>query len=701
MAEDQGEGAGPTAEPGEPLFAPFDLHLFGEGRHHHVHRILGAHPATVGGQAGVRFGVWAPNARRVAVVGEWNGWKPDVDVMRPVSAGVWGLFVPAAREGQLYKYEVVGEDGVRTERSDPFAAATELRPGTASRIYQSRHAWADEAWVRQRGQHDPGKVPMTIYEVHLPSWRRRPREVAPGEPPPPPEAARRWMTYRELADELVDYVADLGFTHVELLPILEHPFDGSWGYQVTGFFAPTSRLGAPDDFRYFVERAHEKGIGVILDWVPAHFPRDTTALARFDGTPLFEHWDPRRGAHKQWGTMIFDWAKPQVRNFLLASALSWLEDFHVDGLRVDAVASMLYLDYGSQSHDDWARNEHGGRENLDAVAFLRELNDLVHARCPGAIVCAEESTAWPGVTRPTYTGGLGFDFKWNMGWMHDTLKYFSMDPIFRSFHHEKITFGLWYAWGERYLQPLSHDEVVHLKRSLWSKMPGDDWRRAANLRAMFAMMWAHPGKKLLFMGGEIGQTTEWNFEAEVEWAVTSDPLHGGVQRLVRDVNRHYAALPALWQLDDRTEGFSWIDANDTSQSVFSWIRWSDGDGPTAPAPGEGSGRHVVMIANLTPVPRTRYRVGLPRRCDYLELLNTDATEYGGSGVGNMGRVAVEDVACHGRPQSALVELPPLAVLWLVPSCDDDPAPPATGAVAAGDAPPDPGPSGGGGGPPAA
>ena len=434
-----------------PLFAEFDLHLIGEGRHHDLHRVLGAHPATVDGVAGIRFGVWAPNALSVAVVGEWNGWKAALGAMQLVDAGVWGAFVPDAAVGHLYKFEVVGEDGVRVAKSDPCAAAAELRPGTASRIYTSRHAWSDQVWMEGRGRGEAARAPISIYEAHLPSWRRKAREVAPGEPPLPPEAARRWMTYRELADELIDHVAELGFTHIELLPVLEHPFDASWGYQVTGFFAPTSRLGTPDDFRWFVDRAHQKGIGVLLDWVPAHFPRDAGGLARFDGTPLYEHWDPRRGAHKQWGTLIFDLGKPQVRNFLLASALAWLEDFHLDGLRVDAVASMLYLDYGSEGPHDWTPNEHGGRENLEAVSFLRELCDLVHARCPGAIVCAEESTAWPGVTRPTYTGGLGFDFKWNMGWMHDTLAYFSMDSIFRSFHHQKITFGLWYAWGEKYL----------------------------------------------------------------------------------------------------------------------------------------------------------------------------------------------------------------------------------------------------------
>jgi 1,4-alpha-glucan branching enzyme len=666
-----------------PILGELDLHLFGEGRHHHVHRHLGAHPREIGGVAGVAFSVWAPHARRVAVTGAWSAWRADLGAMRRTGAGVWELFVPGAAEGDLYKFEIEGETGVVVEKADPFARAAELRPGTASRVFRSRHAWGDQAWMAARAGADASRGRLSIYEVHLPSWRRKNREVAPGEPPLPPEASRRWLTYRELADELIDYVVDLGFTHIELLPVLEHPYDGSWGYQVTGFFAPTSRLGDPDEFRWFVDRAHQKGLGVILDWVPAHFPKDAAGLGRFDGTPLFEHWDPRRGEHKQWGTFIFDLGRPQVKNFLLASALSWLEDFHVDGLRVDAVASMLYLDYASEGPHDWSPNQHGGRENLEAVAFLRELNDVVHARCPGAIVCAEESTSWPGVTRPTYTGGLGFDLKWNMGWMHDSLAYSSMDSIFRSFHHAKITFGLWYAWGERYLLPLSHDEVVHLKKSLWSKMPGDVWKKAANLRALLATMWAHPGKKLLFMGGEFGQTTEWSFATELEWSVLADPLHRGVQDLVRDLNGLHVRLPALWELDDRTEGFSWIDANDAPQSVFSWVRWRKGDGPSAVA-GRGKGEHVVMVANFTPLPRSRYRIGLPRPCAYRELLNTDARAYGGSGVGNMGRVLHLPEPSHGHAQSALVEVPPLGVVYLVPEDLEDPEPPPT---SAGDPPP--------------
>jgi len=658
-----------------PVLGELDLHLFAEGRHHHVHRHLGAHPTRFGGVDGVIFAVWAPNARGVAVSGAWNGWRGERAQLRRVGGGVWEGFVPGAADGDLYKFQVVGEDGVLVEKSDPFARAAELRPGTASRVHLTKHVWKDDAWMAARQKTDPSKGALSIYEVHLPSWKKKLREVAPGEPPLPPEAARRWLTYRELAEDLIDHVASLGFTHLELLPVLEHPFDGSWGYQVTGYFAPTSRLGTPDDFRWFVDRAHQRGLGVLLDWVPAHFPKDAAGLGRFDGTPLFEHWDPRRGEHKQWGTFIFDLDKSQVRNFLLASALSWLEDFHIDGLRVDAVASMLYLDYASKGPDDWSPNEHGGRENLGAVTFLRELCDIVHARCPGAILCAEESTSWPGVTKPTYTGGLGFDLKWNMGWMHDSLDYFGMDSVFRSFHHGKITFGLWYAFGERYLLPLSHDEVVHLKKSLWSKMPGDPWRKAANLRSLLATMWAHPGKKLVFMGVELGQKTEWDFAGEIDWSSAGGKFEPGISRLLTDLNRLYRAHPALWELDDMQDGFAWIDASDAPQSVFSWLRFQKGDGPSA-ALGPGVGRHVVHVASLTPVVRHGYRIGVPRPCDYLEVLNTDAPIYGGSGVGNMGRVKPESVPSHGYAQSVVLSLPPLGVVWLVPQDERDPELPA-------------------------
>ncbi|MEJ7735546.1 MAG: 1,4-alpha-glucan branching protein GlgB [Polyangiaceae bacterium] len=502
--------------------------------------------------------------------------------------------------------------------------------------------------------------------MHLGSWRR-----APG-----PDGKTRWKTYRELAEELVDYVADLGFTHMELLPITEHPYDGSWGYQVTGYFAPTSRFGSPDDFRYFVDRCHARGLGVILDWVPAHFPKDAWALGRFDGTALYEHLDPRRGEHRQWGTYIFNYGRNEVRNFLIASALFWLDEFHIDGLRVDAVASMLYLDYAAETPDDWVPNEFGGRENLEAVAFLRELDDRIHERFPGALVCAEESTTWPGVTRPTYVGGLGFDLKWNMGWMHDTLDYFSLDPVFRAFNHRKLTFGLTYAFTERFLLPLSHDEVVHLKKSLLSRMPGDRWKMHANLRALYGYMWAHPGKKLLFMGGEMGQWGEWSFEGELPWALLEEPDHRGLQQLVGDLNRLYRELGACWQLDDHPAGFSWIDANDGTQSVASFVRFPRQPGRLGPPPDDRAprprGRHLIFVGNFTPLVRHGYRIGVPRRCAYLERINTDSKGYSGSGVGNLGRVEVQPVPSHGYEQSIVLTLPPLASLWLVPELEDDP-----------------------------
>jgi len=508
--------------------------------------------------------------------------------------------------------------------------------------------------------------------VHLGSWKRIPEAGRP---------SGRWMTYRELADALVDHVADLGFTHVELLPVTEHPYDGSWGYQVSGYFAPTSRYGAPDDLRYFVDRCHARGIGVLLDWAPAHFPKDAFALGRFDGTALYEHLDPRQGEHREWHTYVFNYGRNEVKNFLISSALYWLDEFHIDGLRVDAVASMLYLDYGASHPSEWVPNRFGGRENLDAVALLRELNDLVHARFPGAIVAAEESTTWPGVTRPTYVGGLGFDFKWNMGWMHDTLDYFKQDPIYRAFHHRLLTFGIMYAFSERFLLPFSHDEVVHLKKSLVSKMPGDRWKMHANLRAMYGYMWAHPGKKLLFMGGEIAQWHEWNFESELDWHLLSEPDHAGVMRLVRDLNAAYRKYPALWEVDDEPAGFGWIDPNDSAQSVASFVRYprqpkpkpapkpAAGDATTAPEASPTQGRHVVFVGNFTPLPRYGYRIGVPRRCGYLEIVNTDGKDYGGSGVGNMGRVEVEAVPSHGQPQSIVLTVPPLAALWLVPERD--------------------------------
>ncbi|WP_437719343.1 1,4-alpha-glucan branching protein GlgB [Sorangium sp. So ce448] len=641
-----------------PTLGDIDRHLLAEGRHWELYRVLGAHVREVDGVSGTSFAVWAPNARRVSVLGDFNHWDGRRHAMRRMGEGFWELFIPGLGEGALYKYEIKTPEGHLTVKTDPVAQAMELRPATASRVYTSRYVFQDGDWMQERGRIDSRKKPLTIYEVHAGSWRR-----VQGEGPPY-EGGMRWMTYRELADHLVDYVAELGFTHIELMPVMEHPFDGSWGYQVAGYFAPTSRFGDPDDLRYFIDRCHQRGIGVILDWTPAHFPKDAWALGRFDGTALYEHLDPRLGEHREWNTYIFNYGRHEVRNFLVANALYWLDEFHIDGLRVDAVASMLYLDYAAQG-GDWVPNRYGGRENIEAIDFIRELSNRVHERCPGAILCAEESTAWPSVTHATYVGGLGFDFKWNMGWMHDTLDFFKHEPIHRAFHYHQLTFGLIYAFSEKFLLPLSHDEVVHLKRALLSKMPGDYWQMLANLRALYGYMWAHPGKKLLFMGGEIGQFAEWSEKTELDWGLLSVSEHAGLKRLVTELNALYKKYPAMYELDDEHHGFRWIDCTDHMQTVISFIRYGDGAGDQM----SPSGTHVVFIGNFTPVPRHHYRIGVPRRGAYLEVLNTDAVQYGGSGVGNLGRVEVEDVASHGFPQSIVLSLPPLGVLWLVPEHD--------------------------------
>ncbi|WP_437910887.1 1,4-alpha-glucan branching protein GlgB [Sorangium sp. So ce327] len=641
-----------------PTLGDIDRHLLAEGRHWELYRVLGAHVREVDGVSGTSFAVWAPNARRVSVLGDFNHWDGRRHAMRRMGEGFWELFIPGLGEGALYKYEIKTPEGHLTVKTDPVAQAMELRPATASRVYTSRYAFQDGDWMQERGRIDSRKKPLTIYEVHAGSWRR-----VQGEGPPY-EGGMRWMTYRELADHLVEYVAELGFTHIELMPVMEHPFDGSWGYQVAGYFAPTSRFGDPDDLRYFIDRCHQRGIGVILDWTPAHFPKDAWALGRFDGTALYEHLDPRLGEHREWNTYIFNYGRHEVRNFLVANALYWLDEFHIDGLRVDAVASMLYLDYAAQG-GDWVPNRYGGRENIEAIDFIRELSNRVHERCPGAILCAEESTAWPSVTHATYVGGLGFDFKWNMGWMHDTLDFFKHEPIHRAFHYHQLTFGLIYAFSEKFLLPLSHDEVVHLKRALLSKMPGDYWQMLANLRALYGYMWAHPGKKLLFMGGEIGQFAEWSEKTELDWGLLSVPEHAGLKRLVTELNALYKKYPAMYELDDEHHGFRWIDCTDHMQTVISFIRYGDGAGDQM----SPSGTHVVFIGNFTPVPRHHYRIGVPRRGAYLEVLNTDAVQYGGSGVGNLGRVEVEDVPSHGFPQSIVLSLPPLGVLWLVPEQD--------------------------------
>jgi len=675
-----------------PGLGPLDLHLAAEGTHLEIYRRLGAHLREVDGVRGVGFAVWAPSAQRVSVTGDFNAWDGRLAAMRRIGQGIWEIFIPEVAEGALYKFEVKTLQGALVLKSDPYGQAMELRPRTASKVVSRRYEFTDAKWMADRAAGEMRRRPMSIYEVHLGSWRIRPEapedrppavlvppvaassEGVEGAPAPGVDPADRWYTYRELADLLIDYVAELGFTHVELLPVMEHPYDGSWGYQVSGYFAPTSRYGSPDDFRYFVDRAHARGIGVILDWTPAHFPKDAFALGRFDGSALYEHLDPRKGEHKQWNTFVFNYGRPEVKNFLISNALFWIDEFHIDGLRVDAVASMLYLDYGASHPGEWVPNKYGGRENLEAVTFLRELNERVHAAYPGAILAAEESTSWPGVTRPPYVGGLGFDFKWNMGWMHDTLDYIAFDPVFRAYHHGKLTFSIWYAFTERFLLPLSHDEVVHLKKSMLSKMPGDRWQKHANLRALYGYMWAHPGKKLLFMGCEIGQWREWNFETELDWFLLDEPEHQGLLRAVRDLNRLYQKLPALYELDDEVEGFRWIDCNDAPNSVIAFVRF-----PSFVSPKGRKGKittrkgiHVVAVCNLTPLPRTGYRIGVPRRCAYLEQLNTDAREYGGSGMGNLGRVAIEDVPAHGFAQSVVLTLPPLSTLWFVPELDQDP-----------------------------
>ncbi|MDM7322090.1 MAG: 1,4-alpha-glucan branching protein GlgB [Gammaproteobacteria bacterium] len=622
----------------EPQLGELDMYLFGEGRHWHIYRVLGAHPRQVDGIDGVLFAVWAPNAERVSVVGDFNQWDGRRNMMRSRGGGgLWELFIPGLVPGDLYKYELRNRDsGAILLKTDPYGGEFELRPGTAARVpAPSTHVWSDETWMQRRGQEGWLNRPMSIYEVHLGSWRRR--------------EDGGFLDYRTLAHQLVDYVKPLGFTHVELLPITEHPLDDSWGYQTTGYFAPTSRFGTPDDFRYFVDYLHQNDLGVLLDWAPGHFPKDEWALARFDGTPLYEHADPRRGEHRDWGTYIFNYGRNEVRNFLLASAIHWLEEYHIDGLRVDAVASMLYLDYSRDPHD-WLPNQYGGRENLEAIDFLRELNRVVHGRFPGAVVIAEESTAWPGVTKPTDVGGLGFTMKWNMGWMHDTLRYFARDPIHRQYHHNDLTFGLLYAFSENFVLPLSHDEVVHGKGSLVGKMPGDEWQRFANLRLLFGMMWTYPGKKLLFMGGEFGQVAEWAFGRELEWWVTQYPQHSGMQRLIGDLNRLYRKLPALHAGDFDWNGFRWIDCGDAEQSVLSYMR-QDGE------------HKVIVVLNFTPLPREGYRVGVPAPGRYRVLLNTDAETYGGSNVG-LAEAEAEATGWNGLPFSIRLTLPPLGALIL-------------------------------------
>jgi 1,4-alpha-glucan branching enzyme len=625
------------------VLTDFDLHLLGEGTHHRMFEKLGSHLIGFGGTRGVHFAVWAPNAERVSVIGDFNAWDGRVTPMRHLTpGGIWEIFLPDLREGEKYKYEIRARDGSILEKTDPFGLAFEVPPQSAAIVRDiSTYQWGDREWLAERATAG-GWIdrPMAIYETHLGSWARG------------AEDGEQFLGYRELADRLIPYVKGLGFTHLELLPVMEHPFSGSWGYQVLGFFAPTSRFGPPEDFKFFVDAAHRAGIGVILDWVPGHFPKDAHGLARFDGTALFEHEDPRQGEHQDWGTLIFNYGRNEVRNFLLSNALFWLEEYHVDGLRVDAVASMLYLDY-SRRHGEWIPNQFGGRENLEAISFLQELNGLSHAEHPGTLTAAEESTAFPGVSRPVHLGGLGFTYKWNMGWMHDMLQYMHEDPIHRRWHHNRVTFSALYMHTENFILPFSHDEVVHGKGSLINKMPGDEWQKRASLRVLYGYMYGHPGKKLLFMGSEFGQWSEWNHDRSLDWDLVDHESHAGLRNYIQALNWHYHSEPALHEVDFDPAGFRWIDCNDNENSVVSIVRY-------AKSPAD----FVVMVFNFTPVPRMEYRIGVPEPGWYAELLNSDAEIFGGGDVGNGGGSATEPVAAHGFDQSLRLVVPPLGCLLL-------------------------------------
>ncbi len=619
-------------------FSDYDVFLFRQGSHFRLHHRLGAHPVNIDGASGVRFALWAPNAERVHVFGDFNDWNRDQYPLapRPDGSGIWEGFVPAVRSGALYKYHLVTQAGHTLDKADPFARAAEPPPATASRVWRDDYAWRDDEWMRGRRERNALDAPMSIYELHLGSWRRA------GDSRPRP------LTYRELAEVLPAYVEQLGFTHVEFMPVSEHPFYGSWGYQCTGFFAPTARYGTPEDFKALVDALHRRDIGVILDWVPSHFPNDPHGLAQFDGTFLFEHEDPRKGFHPEWKSHIFNYGRNEVRAFLGSSALFWLEEFHADGLRTDAVASMLYLDY-ARAPGEWIPNEHGGRENLEAIGFLRQLNEAVYRDHPDTQVIAEESTAWPMVSRPVYLGGLGFGLKWNMGWMHDTLDYFKLEPVHRMFHHERLTFSIWYAFSENFVLPLSHDEVVYGKGSLIGRMPGDEWQRFANLRLLFGYMWAHPGKKLLFMGGEFGQYREWNHESSLDWHLLEQPLHAGLQKWMSDLNRVYRDQPALHGVDFRGEGFQWLERTNHEESLLSFLRWD-----------AARSRPVLAVCNFTPVPRSNVRCGVPLPGRWREILNSDSTHYGGSGQGNLGELEAAPFPAHDQFHSLSLTLPPLA-----------------------------------------
>ncbi|MFP5348462.1 MAG: 1,4-alpha-glucan branching protein GlgB [Gammaproteobacteria bacterium] len=627
-------------------FSDFDIYLFRQGSHSHLYRKFGAHAATVDGIAGTYFAVWAPNAERVSVIGEFNRWHTDSHALlaRSDQSGIWEGFIPGVSAGALYKYHIVSRyHGFRVDKADPYAFQFETPGRTASRVWTLDYDWGDAAWMQQRAGANQLQAPMAIYEVHLGSWRRVPEE------------GNRYLSYRELADWLPAYVHELGFTHVELMPITEHPFYGSWGYQTTGYFAPTSRYGSAQDFMYLVDRLHQAGIGVILDWVPSHFPSDEHGLAYFDGTHLYEHADPRQGFHPEWSSYIFNYGRAEVRAFLLSSAVFWLDQYHIDGLRVDAVASMLYLDY-SRKPGEWVPNVYGGHENLEAIGFLRTLNETAYRERGDIQTIAEESTAWPMVSRPTHVGGLGFGLKWNMDWMHDTLDYLGRDPVHRKHHHDKLTFSIWYAFAENFVLPLSHDEVVYGKRSLFDKMPGDAWQKFANLRLLFGYQYTHPGKKLIFMGGEFGQGQEWSHERSLDWHLLDDPRHAGVKRWVRDLNTLYRGEPALHAQDTDPAGFAWVDFHDQAQSVVSYLR-------------RGGDRTVLVVANFTPVPRHNYRIGVPQGGFWRELANSDAALYGGSGLGNWGGAEATPIPEHGHYHSLTLTLPPLALLILSPGTD--------------------------------
>ncbi len=628
-----------------PVLTDYDLYLLGEGTHLQNYEKFGAHVQEISGVRGVHFGVWAPNASRVSVVGDFNRWDGRVNPMRSRATGVWEVFIPSLSEGDLYKFEIRSRAGeILTLKSDPYGFAAEVRPKSSSVVATLEgHEWKDAGWMSRRAQFDWQHAPISTYELHFGSWRRGPDG--------------RWLTYHEMADELIPYVKQMGYTHIELLPLSEHPLDASWGYQTIGYFAVTSRYGSPHEFMDFVDRCHQAGIGVLFDWTPGHFPRDGHGLSYFDGTHLYEHADPRRGSHPDWGTLIFNYGRNEVQNFLLSNALFWLDKYHIDGLRVDAVASMLYLDY-SRRPGEWLPNQFGGRENLEAIAFLKRMNEVVHARHPGVLTIAEESTAWPAVSRPTYLGGLGFDLKWNMGWMNDTLRYFSLDPIHRKFHHGELTFSMLYAFNENFVLPLSHDEVVHGKRSLLAKMPGDDWNKFANLRLLFGYMYSHPGKKLLFMGAELAQWSEWRENASLDWNLLESQPHQGIQQLLTDLNHLYQREPALHEVEFEWPGFEWLEVHDSDASVLAFIR-------RARQPED----FLVIVCNFTPVTREDYRVGVPERCFYREALNTDSSFYGGSNVGNDGGAPADPVPWNDRQFSLKLTLPPLSVLIFKPKRD--------------------------------